>query len=40
MNLKELYQKLRGTKSHGVVTIPFLCTLNLFLGGKEKTTKE
>ena len=29
-----------GMRYHGVVTIPFLCALNPFLGGKEKTAKE
>ena len=40
LNLKELYKNFRGTKSHALVSIPFLCNFNLFLGSKVKTTKE
>ena len=40
LNMKELYKNFRGTKSHALVFIPFLCDLNLFMGGKEKVTKE
>ena len=40
LNIKELYEKFRGINSHGLVSLPFLCGLNLFLGGKEKTSKE
>lgn len=40
INIKELYEKLRGvSNSHGLVPLPFLCALNIFLGGKEKTSK-
>ena len=39
LNIKELYKKFRGSNSYGLLSLPFLCTLNLFLGGKEKTSK-
>ena len=39
VNIKELYEKFRGvSNSHGLVPLPFLCALNIFLGGKEKTS--
>ena len=40
LNLKELYEKFRGTKSHALSSIPFHCGLNLFLVENEKNVKE
>ena len=39
INMKDLYEQYRGSRSHGMVSVPFLCVLNLFLGGKEKISK-
>ena len=39
INMKGLYKQYRGSRSHGLVSVPFSCTLNLFLGGKEKILK-
>ena len=39
LNMKKLYEKFRGSNSHGLVSLPFLCALNLYLGGEEQTSK-
>ena len=40
LNLKKLYKKFRGAKSHALVLIPFLCDLDSFLSGNKKVFKE
>ena len=39
ISLKRLYELFRGTKLHGLVSMQFLAKLNLFLGRKEKISK-
>ena len=39
ISLKRLYELFRGTKLHGLVSMQFLATLNLFLGRKERISK-
>ena len=39
ISLKELYEMLQGTKSHGFVSLQFLCTLDLFFGGNISLSK-
>ena len=34
ISIKKLYEQFRGTLSRVIVTVPFLCTLNLFFGGE------
>ena len=34
ISIKKPYEEFRGTLSQGIVTVPFLCTLNLFFGGE------
>ena len=31
--IKKLYEQFRGSLSHGIVAVPFICALNLFLSG-------
>ena len=37
--LKKLYEQFRGTLSHGIVAVPFPCTLNVFLSGDPEKSK-
>ena len=39
LSIKKLYEKFRGSNSHGVVSLPFLCVLNVFLNGKKRLPK-
>ena len=39
INTNDLYKQYRGSRYHDVVSVPFLCILKLFLGGKEKISK-
>ena len=39
ISMKDLYECFHKTYSHGLVATPFLPALNLFLGGKNKTSK-
>ena len=38
--MKTLYELLKNTKSHGLVSLQFLLALNLFFGGDIQTSKD
>ena len=39
ISLKDLYEMLQGTKSHGFFSLQFLCTLDIFFGGNISLSK-
>ena len=39
ISLKYLYEMFQGTKSHGLVSLQFLCALDMFLGGNISLSK-
>ena len=39
ISLKDLYEMLQGTKSHGFVSLQFLCALDMFFGGNISLSK-
>ena len=40
INIKKLYEKFRGTNSHGLVAAQFLGALNMFFGGDPEITRK
>ena len=39
INLKQLYEIFKDTKSHGLVSLQFLCALDIFFGGNLALTE-
>ena len=39
ISLKDLYEMFQGTKSHGLVSLQFLCALDIFFGGNISLSK-
>ena len=40
ISIKTLYEMFKETKSHGLVSVQFLSTLNLFFGGDVQSSKD
>ena len=40
INIKKLYEKFRGTNSHGLVASQFFGALNIFFGGNPEITRK
>ena len=39
-SIKKLYEQFRGSLSHGIVALPLICALNLFLSGDSEKIKK